>query len=74
MAGKNQRLQRRALLPFAIGGQAEDAAHFALQPRRQRQTGSKRKTMPQAAGREQDLGDAPKGEYRLGGRWSIPSQ
>jgi hypothetical protein len=46
VASEDQRLQGRALLPFAVRGQAEDAVRFAFQPRRQRQTGGERETMP----------------------------
>src|SRR5260370_4861452 len=58
MASENKGLKCRAFLPFAVGGQAKNAVDFTLQPCRQSQTGGKRETMSEAAGREQNLGNA----------------
>ncbi len=49
---ENHRLEGRALLPFAVGGQAEDPPRPALQPGREGEPGGEREAVPEAAGAE----------------------
>ncbi len=55
--GEDQRLPARALVPLAVGRQAEDAPRLALEPLGQRQPGRQRQPVAQAAGGEQESGD-----------------
>ena len=50
--------QRRALVPLAVGGQAEDPAGLAFEPLGQREPGGQGEPVPQAAGGKEDLLDA----------------
>src|SRR5262249_40967367 len=58
MAGEDERFPRRAFLPFAVGGEADDARIAVSELESDRRTRGERKPRPQAARRERDIVDA----------------